>query len=71
MLPALKSLGRAEQIRKIVTAGAGQSREGDDEEFALLMELDLIDGFEQRGPLPEEKNFSTAFAGRVWSFGAG
>lgn len=55
MLSSLKSLGGAEQIRKIVTAGAGQSREGDDEELALLMELELIDGFEQRGPLPEEK----------------
>ena len=55
MRPALKSLGSAKQIRKIVTAGAGQSQEGNDEEFTLLMELELIDGFEQRGPLPEEK----------------
>ncbi len=55
MLPALKSLGAAEQIRKIVTAGAGQSREGDAEELALLLELELIDGFDQQGPLPEGK----------------
>lgn len=55
MLPALKLLAAAGQIRKIVTAGAGQSQEGDGEELALLMELDLIDGFDQRGPLPEEK----------------
>ena len=55
MLPSLKLLGGKEQIRKIVTTGAGQSREGDDEERALLMELELIDGFEQRGPLPEER----------------
>jgi len=55
MLAELKSLGAADVIRKIVTAGAGQSREGDDQEFALLMELDLSEGFDQRGPLPEEK----------------
>jgi hypothetical protein len=55
MLPALKSLGGTGKIRKIVTAGAGQSREGDDDEAALLTELDLSEGFDQRGPLPEEK----------------
>ena len=55
MLPSLKSLAGVEQIRKIVTAGAGQSREGDEEELALLMAIELIDGFEQQGPLPEEK----------------
>jgi hypothetical protein len=55
MHPELKSLGAAGRIRKIVTAGAGRSREGDDEELALLMELELIEGFDQRGPLPEEK----------------
>ncbi len=55
MYPELKSLGAAGKIRKIVTAGAGRSREGDDEELALLMELELIEGFDQRGPLPEEK----------------
>jgi hypothetical protein len=51
----LKSLGAAGKIRKIVTAGSGHSREGDEEELALLLELELIDGFEQSGPLPEEK----------------
>jgi hypothetical protein len=51
----LKSLGAAGRIRKIVTAGSGRSREGDDEELALLLEIELIDSFEQRGPLPEEK----------------
>ena len=55
MEPELKSLGAAGKIRKIVTAGAGRSREGDDEELALLMEFELIEGFDQRGPLPEEK----------------
>jgi hypothetical protein len=55
MHPELKSLGTAGKIRKIMTAGAGRSREGDDEELALLMELELIEGFHQRGPLPEEK----------------
>jgi hypothetical protein len=55
MLFALKPLAAAEQIRKIVTAGGGQSREGDGEELALLMELELVDGFDQRGTLPEEK----------------
>jgi hypothetical protein len=51
----LKSLGAAGRIRRIVTAGSGRSREGDDEELALLLEIELIDSFEQRGPLPEEK----------------
>jgi glycosyltransferase involved in cell wall biosynthesis len=55
MLPGLKSLGGVGKIGKIVTAGAGQSREGEDEEAALLTELDLSEGFDQRGPLPEEK----------------
>ena len=55
MHPELKSLGAAGKIRKIVTAGAGRSREGDDKELALLIELELIEGFDQRGPLPEEK----------------
>jgi hypothetical protein len=51
----LKSLGAAGRIRKIVTAGSGRSREGDEEELALLLKLELVDGFEQRGPLAEEK----------------
>ena len=51
----LKSLGAAGRIRKVVTAGSGRSREGDDEELALLLKFELIDSFEQRGPLPEEK----------------
>ncbi len=55
MHPELKSLGTAGKIRKIVTAGAGRSPDGDDEELALLMEIELIEGFDQRGPLPEEK----------------
>jgi hypothetical protein len=55
MHPELKSLGAAGTIRKIVTAGAGWSREGDDEEFALLTEIGLIEGFDQQGPLPEKK----------------
>jgi hypothetical protein len=55
MHPELKSLGAAGKIRKIVSAGAGGSREGDEEEFALLMALELIEGFDQRGPLPEQK----------------
>jgi hypothetical protein len=55
MHPELKALGAVGKIGKIVTAGAGRSREGDDEEVALLTELELSDGFDQRGPLPEEK----------------
>jgi hypothetical protein len=51
----LKALGAAGRIRKIVSAGSGRSREGDDEELALLLKFELIDSFEQRGPLPEEK----------------
>jgi hypothetical protein len=51
----LKALGTLGMLRKIVTAGGGQSRMGDDEEAALLTELELTEGFDQRGPLPEEK----------------
>jgi hypothetical protein len=51
----LKALGGAGKIRKIVTAGGGRSRPGDDDEAALLTGLDLAEGFDQRGPLPEEK----------------
>lgn len=55
MHPKLKSLGAAGKIRKIVTAGGGRSREGDAAESALLLALELAEGFDQRGPLPEEK----------------
>jgi hypothetical protein len=55
MLPELKSLGAARKIRRVVTAGARWSQKGDDEELALLLQLDLTEGFDQRGPLPEEK----------------
>ena len=55
MLPELKSLGAAKVVRKVVTAGTGWSRKEDGEELGLLAELDLTDGFDQRGPLPEEK----------------
>ena len=55
MLPGLKSLGAAGKIQRIVTAGARWSQKGDDEELALLLELELAEGFDQRGPLPEEK----------------
>jgi hypothetical protein len=51
----LKSLAAAGQIRKIVTAGSGRTPDGDEKELALLLGLELIDGFDQRGPLPEEK----------------
>jgi hypothetical protein len=55
MLPELKSLGAARKIRRIVTAGSRWSQKGDDEELALLLQLELTEGFDQRGPLPEEK----------------
>jgi hypothetical protein len=55
MRTELKSLGAARKVRKIVTAGSGGSREGNEEELALLLEFELIDSFDQRGPLPEEK----------------
>jgi hypothetical protein len=51
----LKALGAAGKIRKIVTVGGGGYRPGDDDEAALLTGLDLTEGFDQRGPLPEEK----------------
>ncbi|MDP9004041.1 MAG: glycosyltransferase family 4 protein [Verrucomicrobiota bacterium] len=51
----LKSLAASGRIRKIVTAGSGRSAEGDEEELALLLGLELSDGFDQRGPLPGEK----------------
>ena len=52
---SLKWLSDAGRIRKIVTAGSGNSTQGDEEEQALLLKLELIDGFEQSGPLPERK----------------
>jgi hypothetical protein len=55
MRAELKSLAAAGGVRKIVTAGSGRSPEGDKEELTLLLELELSDGFDQRGPLPEEK----------------
>ena len=55
MRSELKSLAALGRIRKIVTAGAGRTRKEDDEEIALLTELELVEGFDQRGPLPEEK----------------
>jgi hypothetical protein len=55
MLPELKSLVAAKKIRRIVTAGARWSRKGDDEELALLSQLELTENFDQQGPLPEEK----------------
>jgi hypothetical protein len=55
MQAELKSLAAAGRIRKIVTAGSGRSPEGDEEELALLLGFELIDGFDQRGPLPEGK----------------
>jgi hypothetical protein len=51
----LKALGAAGKLRKIVTAGGGRSRSGDDDEAALLTGLDLTEGYDQHGPLPEEK----------------
>jgi hypothetical protein len=59
----LKALGAAGKIRKIVTVGGGRSRPGDDDEAALLTGLDLTEGFEQRGPLPEEKISELLLAG--------
>lgn len=55
MHPELKSLAVAGKIRRIVTAGAGGSRAGDEEETALLASLELTDAFDLSGPLPEEK----------------
>lgn len=51
----LRSLAATERLKKIVTTGSGGTRKGDDEELALLLRLELAGGFEQRGPLPEEK----------------
>ena len=44
----VKKGGDAGVIKKIVTVGAGRSTEGDDQELALLMDLDLSNGFDQR-----------------------
>lgn len=63
MHSGLKALGAAGKIRKIVTAGGGGSRPGDDDEAALLTGLDLTEGFDQRGPLPEEKISELLLAG--------
>lgn len=59
----LKALGAAGKIRQIVTAGGGRSRPGDDDEAALLTGLDLAEGFDQRGPLPEAKISELLLAG--------
>jgi hypothetical protein len=55
MHPQLKALGAAGKIHRLVTVGGGRSRGGDEEELALLMELELSESFDQLGPLPEEK----------------
>jgi glycosyltransferase involved in cell wall biosynthesis len=69
MHPQLKSLGAAGRIRKIATVGAGRSREGDEEELALLLELELSESFDQLGPLPEEK-ISDLLLGREFAISA-
>jgi len=55
METGLRSLAAAGRLRRIVTVGSGGSQKGDEEEFALLLKLELAAGFEQPGPLPEEK----------------
>jgi hypothetical protein len=66
MRAQLRELIKADTIQKIVTAGAGDSSEGEMEERTLLSELKLPAGFEQRGQLPEaeisELLLSSAFA---------
>jgi len=59
----LKALGATGRIRKIVTVGGGGSRPGNDDEAALLTGLDLSEGFDQLGPLPEEKISELLLAG--------
>ena len=49
----LKALSGARKITKIVAIGAGSSLRGDREESARLAGLGLSEGFDRRGPLPE------------------
>ena len=50
--PELKSLAAAQRIRKLVTAGGRNFHDADERD--LLTGLQLVDGFEQHGALPEE-----------------
>ena len=47
----LRALARGNVINKVITLGGGN--EADREEHALLSELNLAEGFEMRGALPE------------------
>lgn len=51
----LRTLAASGRIQKIVTVGGGRSPQGDNNEHALLLKMELADGFEQQGPLPEDK----------------
>jgi len=53
MRTELKSLARAGAISKIISIGAGDSAEELEREHALLTELHIRGGFEQRGALAE------------------
>lgn len=68
----LKLLSDAKTIQKIVAVGAGSSPQGDREERVRLAALGLSEGFDRRGPLPENvisKLLSTA-AFAIWAQGA-
>lgn len=51
----LSSLGAAGLITKIVSVGARENPSRDEEERALLAGVQLKEGFEQRGPVPERE----------------
>ena len=67
----LKSLSDTNKIKQIVAIGAGGSPQGDREERARLVTLGLSEGFDRRGPVPEnvisELLSTAAFA--LWAQG--
>jgi hypothetical protein len=54
MHASLKALAAAKQITKVISVGASSGSQGDAEERALLGNLPLAEGFEQRGAQSEE-----------------
>jgi hypothetical protein len=55
MKDELKPLAAVGRIRRIVTVGASHGPPGDSEEEARLREIGLADGYDRRGPLPENE----------------
>ncbi|PYJ07165.1 MAG: hypothetical protein DMF06_16465 [Verrucomicrobia bacterium] len=67
----LKALSHARKLRKVVVIGAGSSPQGEEEERRRLLALGLSEGFDQRGPLPENEitNLLSTAAFAIWAQG--